>query len=188
MAAARLSFWQMQDVGFWKLCGSGTGEGFTPRPNTAVWAILATWPDEATARHHLTTAPVYRRWARHASESWTILLQPTSARGEWAGVQPFTPANDPSPDGPIVALTRATRTHGAISLGAGTRGAISLVRMAKAYAFLDQRHYITPADVKRAALPVLRHRITLAPEVSISGQSIDDVLQSVLNTVQAPRT
>ena len=87
-----------------------------------------------------------------------------------------------------VALTRATRTHGAISLGAGTRGAISLVRMAKAYAFLDNRHYITPADVKRAALPVLRHRITLAPEVAISGQSIDTVLTSVLNTVQAPRT
>ncbi len=87
-----------------------------------------------------------------------------------------------------VALTRATRTHGAISLGAGTRGAISLVRMAKAYAFLDNRHYITPADVKRAALPVLRHRITLAPEVAISGQSTDTVLQSVLNTVQAPRT
>jgi spheroidene monooxygenase len=69
---------------------------------------LATWPDEATARHHLTTAPVYRRWASHASESWTILLQPTSARGEWSGVQPFTPGLDPSPEGPIVALTRAT--------------------------------------------------------------------------------
>ncbi len=108
MAAARLSFWRMPDVGFWKLCGSGTGEGFTPRPNTAVWAILATWPDEATARHHLTTAPVYRRWASHASESWTILLQPTSARGEWSGVQPFTPGVDPSTEGPIVALTRAT--------------------------------------------------------------------------------
>ena len=87
-----------------------------------------------------------------------------------------------------VALTRATRTHGAISLGAGTRGAISLIRMAKAYAFLDNRHYITPADVKRAALPVLRHRITLAPEVAISGQSIDTVRTSVLNTIQSPRT
>ena len=86
-----------------------------------------------------------------------------------------------------VALTRATRSHGAISLGAGTRGAISLVRMAKAYAFLDNRPFITPADVKRAALPVLRRRGTVSPEVAISGQSTDDVLQSVLNTVPAPR-
>ncbi len=86
-----------------------------------------------------------------------------------------------------VALARATRGHGAISLGAGTRGAISLVRMAKACALLDGRGYITPGDVKRAALPVLRHRVTLAPEVTISGQTVDEVLQSVINTVQAPR-
>jgi spheroidene monooxygenase len=106
MGAARLSFWRMPDVGFWKLCGSGTGEGFTPRPNTAVWAILATWPDAETARRHITTAPVYRRWRNHSAESWTILLAPTSARGRWSGVEPFTPTT--TPEGPIVALTRAT--------------------------------------------------------------------------------
>lgn len=87
-----------------------------------------------------------------------------------------------------VALTRATRGHGAISLGAGTRGAISLVRMAKACALLEGRGYITPGDVKRAALPVLRHRVTLAPEVVISGQSVDGVLESVIGAVQAPRS
>ena len=108
MGAARLSFWRMSDVGFWKLCGSGTGEGFTPRPNTAVWVILATWPDVQTARRNLSGAPVYRRWTRHASESWTLLLEPTSARGAWAGVQPFAPGNPATTPGPIVALTRAT--------------------------------------------------------------------------------
>ena len=110
MGAARISFLGMKDVGFWKLCGSGTGEGFTPRPDTAVWAILATWPDLATARHHLHTAPVYRRWQRKAAESWTILLAPTASRGAWAGRNPFAPhppTDTPSP-GPIVALTRAT--------------------------------------------------------------------------------
>ncbi len=86
-----------------------------------------------------------------------------------------------------VALTRATRSHGAIALGAGTRGAISLVRVAKAYALLEGRRYITPGDVKRAALPVLRHRISLTPEVAISGQSVDQVLDSVIRTVEAPR-
>ncbi len=86
-----------------------------------------------------------------------------------------------------VNLTRATRTNGAIALGAGTRGAISLVRVAKAYAVLDGRMYITPGDVKRAALPVLRHRVALAPEVSISGQTVDQVLESVIRSVEAPR-
>ncbi len=106
MGAARLAFMRMPEVGFYKLCGSGTGEGFTPRPNTAVWAILATWPDAETARHRTRTAPVYRRWLGRASESWTKLLEPTSARCKWSGQQPFTPTDTPNP-GPVVALTRA---------------------------------------------------------------------------------
>lgn len=107
MGAARLSFMQMPEVGFYKLCGSGTGQGFTPRPNTAVWAILATWPDAETARNRLSTAPVYRRWHARATEAWTILLEPTSSRGLWSGQQPFTPTDAPN-TGPVVALTRAT--------------------------------------------------------------------------------
>lgn len=110
MGAARLSFLRMKEAGFWKLCGSGTGEGFTPQPNRAVWAILATWPDLETARRNLADAAVYRRWQRKAAESWTILLSPTSSRGLWAGKNPFTP-QDPlarSTSGPIVALTRAS--------------------------------------------------------------------------------
>ncbi|MDO9527152.1 MAG: spheroidene monooxygenase [Gemmobacter sp.] len=107
MGAARLSFMRMPEVGFWKLCGSGTGEGFTPRPNMAVWAILATWPDAATARTVIATAPVFDRWRAHSTESWTILLEPTSSRGKWSGVTPFTATDTPN-TGPIVALTRAT--------------------------------------------------------------------------------
>jgi len=86
-----------------------------------------------------------------------------------------------------VALTRATRDARSISLGAGTRGAISLVRVAKAFAVMDDRGYITPDDVKRAAIPVLRHRVQLTPEVAISGQEIDDVLSTIVESVPAPR-
>ena len=107
MALARLALARMPEVAFYKLCGSGTGQGFTPKPNTAVWAILATWPDPDTARRLLTTAPVFRRWQAHATESWTVLLDPTSARGKWSGKTPFTPTTT-APTGPIVALTRAT--------------------------------------------------------------------------------
>jgi spheroidene monooxygenase len=107
MGAARLSFWRMPDVGFWKLCGSGTGEGFTPRPNWGVWAILAVWPDAATARRRVQTEAVYRRWRARAGESWTLYLNPLSARGRWSGVEPFAPTPQ-EPDGPIAALTRAS--------------------------------------------------------------------------------
>ena len=107
MGAARLSLMRMPEVGFWKLCGSGTGEGFTPKPNTAVWAILATWPDATTARRVIAEAAVFRRWRSHSAENWTVLLEPTSARGQWSGRAPFTVSDTPN-TGPIVALTRAT--------------------------------------------------------------------------------
>jgi MoxR-like ATPase len=86
-----------------------------------------------------------------------------------------------------VRIVRATRTAQGIALGAGTRGAIGLIRVAKAYAIMEGRDYITPHDVKRAALPVLRHRVQLAPELVISGDTVDGVLQSILDTVEAPR-
>ena len=112
MGTARLAMAQTPDIGFWKLCGSGTGEGFTPLPNTAVYAILATWPDADTARARVDQGTVWRRWRRHARESWTVFLTPTTSRGHWAGVAPFTPdalPADGAPPGPaLAALTRAT--------------------------------------------------------------------------------
>ena len=86
-----------------------------------------------------------------------------------------------------VALAKATRESKAISLGAGTRGAISLVRIGKAFAALGGREFVTPDDIKRAALPVLRHRVQLTPEVAISGQEVDEVLQAIVESVPAPR-
>ncbi len=107
MGAARLAMARIPDVGFWKLCGSGTGEGFTPIPNTAVYAILCTWPDADTARARLATSSIFNRYRARADESWTIFLTPTSARGAWSGQQPFDPVAE-AVDGPVVALTRAT--------------------------------------------------------------------------------
>ncbi len=89
--------------------------------------------------------------------------------------------------GYAVALAAATRESRAISLGAGTRGAISLVRIGKAFAALDGRDFVTPDDIKRAALPVLRHRVQLTPEIAISGQDVDDVLRAIVESVPAPR-
>lgn len=84
-------------------------------------------------------------------------------------------------------LTRHTREAHGMSLGAGTRGAISLVQVAKAYAIMAGRDYVIPDDIKQASLPVFRHRVQVAPEVAISGQNVDDLLRSALETVVAPR-
>ncbi len=74
-----------------------------------------------------------------------------------------------------------------MSLGAGTRGAISLVQVSKAYAIMAGRDYVIPDDIKEASLPVFRHRVQVAPEVAISGQNVDDLLRSALETIVAPR-
>ena len=86
-----------------------------------------------------------------------------------------------------VNICRATRESQGISLGAGTRGAISLIQVGKAYALMNGRDFVTPDDVKSASLPVLRHRVQLAPELAISGQNIDDSIANIVNAVEAPR-
>lgn len=107
MAAARGALARVPDIAFWKLCGSGTGEGFTPIPNTGVYAILATWPDRDTAVARVAQSEIFRRYHDRADESWTIFLQPVSTRGNWSGRKPFHAASQKA-HGPLAVLTRAT--------------------------------------------------------------------------------
>ncbi len=86
-----------------------------------------------------------------------------------------------------VNLVRATRNWPGIALGAGPRGAIALIRAARSRAMLDGRNFVTPDDIKRMALPTLRHRIQRAPETEIEGVSSDDLIQTLLAQVPAPR-
>ncbi|MAC81695.1 MAG: spheroidene monooxygenase [Rhodobacteraceae bacterium] len=107
MGLARPALRRIPGLEFWKLCGAGTGEGFTPRPDISVCAILAAWPDRATAEARLADTPVFRRYRARSAESWTLYLAPVSCRGAWSGVAPFRAA-DAGTAGPIAALTRAT--------------------------------------------------------------------------------
>lgn len=86
-----------------------------------------------------------------------------------------------------VRLVRATRESSGVSVGAGPRGALALVRAGRAWATLQGRDFLTPDDIKAVAYPALRHRIILAPELEIEGQRPDDVLRRLLATVDAPR-
>jgi MoxR-like ATPase len=86
-----------------------------------------------------------------------------------------------------VRIARATREWPGISLGAGPRGSLALVRAARGQAVLEGRDFVTPDDVRTIAKPALRHRLTLAPELQIEGQRIDDVLNALLVKVDAPR-
>ncbi|MEO0771815.1 MAG: spheroidene monooxygenase [Pseudomonadota bacterium] len=107
MGLARPAMARVDGIGFWKLCGSGTGEGFTPVPNTGVYAVLATWPDLTTAKRQTKEAGIFRRYRQRAQEDWTVYLSPTSVRGQWSGTTPFEVTQE-AEHGPVAALTRAT--------------------------------------------------------------------------------
>ena len=86
-----------------------------------------------------------------------------------------------------IRLVRATRSWAGVVAGAGPRGAISIVRAARAAALIEGRDFVTPDDVKRMALPALRHRIMPSPELELEGRDTDAILKGLLEKIEAPR-
>ena len=86
-----------------------------------------------------------------------------------------------------VRIVRATRDCPGIAVGAGPRGSIALIRIARAFALLAKRDFVTPDDIKSACLPVLRHRVALSPESELDGLSSDSILANLIEQIPAPR-
>ncbi|MES1195620.1 MAG: MoxR family ATPase [Steroidobacter sp.] len=87
-----------------------------------------------------------------------------------------------------VRIVRATRDWPGLAIGAGSRGAIALVRAARVVALLEARDFATPDDIKRIALPALRHRVALTPDAMLEGRKTSDLLSALIESVAAPRT
>ncbi|MGI8508780.1 MAG: AAA family ATPase [Gemmatimonadaceae bacterium] len=87
----------------------------------------------------------------------------------------------------ITDIIRATREDSALTLGASPRASVALFRMTRAAAIVAGRDFAIPDDVKQHVLPVLRHRVLLAPELQVEGRSTDDVLLVLLSRVTAPQ-
>ncbi len=87
----------------------------------------------------------------------------------------------------ITAIVRETRNTPSLTLGASPRASVALLKLAQAGALLDGRAYVTPDDVKGLAPSVLRHRVSVAPELELEGVSADAALRSVLEKIEAPR-
>jgi len=93
---------------------------------------------------------------------------------------------DPSVLHYCVALTEATRTHTDVAVGASPRGSLALMQIARAYAVVDGRDYVTPDDVKAVAVPVLAHRILVKPENWMRDVTGSTVVSAVLGSVPTP--
>ena len=86
----------------------------------------------------------------------------------------------------ITAIVRATREAASLTLGASPRAGVALLKAARAAAHLEGRDYVIPDDVKDLAPAVLRHRVTLAPELELEGVTPDAALTAILNKTVVP--
>ena len=95
----------------------------------------------------------------------------------------------------IVDLVRATRDPGLVGLtdlkpliafGGSPRASIALAQSSRAHAFLRDRAYVTPEDVRALAPDVLRHRIVLTFEAEAEDVTTDDVVSRILGAVRVP--
>jgi MoxR-like ATPase len=83
-------------------------------------------------------------------------------------------------------ICRATRVDSRVQVGVSPRGVQRLFEVGRARAVLDGRDYVVPDDIKRVAGPTLTHRLVLDPEASVQGVSRQDVIESVLDSIEVP--
>ena len=86
----------------------------------------------------------------------------------------------------VVDLVRATRSDHRLALGASPRGALALLKLARALAALRRRDFVLPDDVKTMAGPALAHRLILKPELWAARMSATQVVEDLLTLVAAP--
>ncbi len=86
----------------------------------------------------------------------------------------------------IVNMVSATRNDRNITLGISPRGSIALYKASKAFAYIYERDYVTPDDVKNSAVSVLSHRIILSPQGKTTFGTNEEYVKNLLNSCQIP--
>ncbi len=87
----------------------------------------------------------------------------------------------------IVNIVSKTRTHSSVEVGASPRGSLSILKLSKANAWLHQRNYVLPDDIKEIAVPALSHRIILTPDQWIRGTNPQLIIEDILKKVDVPK-
>lgn len=87
----------------------------------------------------------------------------------------------------IAQLIVATRNNPFLYLGASPRASIAILKASRAFAAMSGRDFVTPEDIKKAAVPVLHHRVIVTPEREMEGVSSKDVIKQIIETTEIPR-
>ena len=85
-----------------------------------------------------------------------------------------------------IAITRATRGHNDIKLGASPRASLGLHLASQALAAMRGRDYVIPDDVKYLAVPTMAHRLIARTEARLRGHSMEDMVRNIVATVPVP--
>jgi hypothetical protein len=86
----------------------------------------------------------------------------------------------------ISVIAEKTRNAAGVLLGVSPRGAISLLKVAKGFALLGGRSYITPDDVKKAAVPTLAHRLVLTGSQQLKRDAAREIIEEILENTPVP--
>ncbi|WP_136481971.1 AAA family ATPase [Cognatitamlana onchidii] len=87
----------------------------------------------------------------------------------------------------IAQIIVATRNNPFLYLGASPRASIAILKSSKAFAAMNGRDFVTPEDIKRAATPVLQHRVIVTPEREMEGVNSKQIIREIIETVEIPR-
>ena len=74
-----------------------------------------------------------------------------------------------------------------LNLGASPRASIAVLKASKAFAAMDGRDFVTPEDIKRAAIPALHHRVIVTPEREMEGITSKEIIKQIIEAVEIPR-
>lgn len=83
----------------------------------------------------------------------------------------------------IIDLSRESRQHPDLVLGASPRAAINLMKAGRAHALLSGRDYLTHEDIQAVSVPVLAHRLIMRPEAEMDGRTVHDVIRQMIEAV-----
>lgn len=87
----------------------------------------------------------------------------------------------------IAKIIIQTRENSFLYMGASPRASIAVLNASKGLAILRGRDFVTPEDIKEVAIPVLNHRVVVAPEREMEGMTSNDIIQQILDTIEIPR-
>jgi MoxR-like ATPase len=163
-------------------------EGTYPLPEAELdrfmLKVLVGYPDPAVEQRIL--GRYVEGFEADRTETYGVRAVTDAAGLERLRLQADAVRVEPRLTGYITAVVRATRDAASLTLGASPRAGVALLKAARAAALVDGRDYVIPDDVKALAPAVLRHRVTVAPELELEGVTPDQALSAILQKVEVP--